>query len=240
MPDNILRRCSLELLLKKKKKDYLLQGELGAVLSIQTEGEGCLFWGRSAMEALTPRSLSPFMVFLQSVLAGASTASQSTIPNWYCNIRRCWSTPSLPSCEKPQSPCWLAETGAARIFLPYGLLNRCSIKLPSFIKWLAERTNVPCSKCECILHTHGSKAWGESPANLLRGKQTWQMWIFTDRLWSFKLGCFYFQFQFLKEQYFIQVSRSQSAHWAIYTKDCQLKIPQTHGKGEEEILSWLH
>lgn len=59
-----------------------------------------------------------------------------------------------------------------------------------------------------LLHTHWSKVWRESPSNLLRGKQAWQMWIFTDRLWSFKLGCFYFQFQFLKEQCFIQVSKS--------------------------------
>lgn len=86
------------------------------------------------------------------------------------------------------------------------------------------------------MHIHWSKVWWESPSNLLRGKQAWQMLLFIDRFWSFKLGCFYFQFQFLKEQYFIQVSRSHSAHWAIYTKDCQLKIPQTHGKRREKIF----
>lgn len=87
---------------------------------------------------------------------------------------------------------------------------------------------------------HMGPGFDESPSNLLKGKQTWQMWIFIDRLWLFKLGPFYFQFQFEKEQYFIQVSRSQPVHWAIYTKDCQLKLPQTHGKKEEQNLSWLH
>lgn len=150
MPDNTLRRCSLELHWEKKnnkkhKERISAPGWAGCCLRHPDWRWGmCILGGCSAKEALTPRSVSPCRVFLERALAGAFAGSQSTIPNWYWNIRGCWSPPLLPSCEKLQSPCCFAEMRAARIFLPYGLLNCCSIKLPSFIKWLAERTNAPC------------------------------------------------------------------------------------------------